>query len=92
MYTNIPINDTINIITNTLKSNNEDTYLRQLTNSLKIILKQKYFQYNKLYHQKDGLSMGAPTSAIISEIMLQKLDEEINNKYNKTERPIRKLL
>ena len=33
----------------------------------------------QLYYQTDGLAMGAPTSAIISEIFLQKLDEKIIN-------------
>ena len=47
MYTNIPIEETIYIIINNLKTNNEsNTYIKQLTNTLKVILNQNYFQYN----------------------------------------------
>ena len=48
MYTNIQIDDNIDIITNKLKTNNENSmYISQLTNTLKIILNQNYFQYKK---------------------------------------------
>ena len=61
---------------NKLKTNNEnETYNKQLTNTLKIILNQNYFQYNnKLYiKQCMSLALGPPTSSITSEIILQKL-------------------
>ena len=81
MYTNIPITETINIITQKLIKNKEDDILiKQITSTLKTILNQNYFQHNQIiYQQTDGLAMGAPTSAIISEIFLQELDEQIIN-------------
>jgi hypothetical protein len=81
MYTNIPIQNTLNIIKQKLIENNENnTYIKQITNSLNIILNQNYFEYNnKIYKQTDGLAMGAPTSSIISEIFLQEIDKTIIN-------------
>jgi predicted cupin superfamily sugar epimerase len=38
-------------------------------------MEQIYFQFNnKHYKQKEGLAMGAPTSAILSEIYLQYIE------------------
>lgn len=81
MYTNIPITDTIDIIFNKLKINNEDEFfIKQLINILTIILNQNYFTYNNnIYQQNQGLAMGAPTSSIISEIFLHELDKQIYN-------------
>ncbi len=81
MYTNIPVDNTINLIENTLNNKKESRiYIKQITNILHTILKQNYFEYNnKIYQQTDGLAMGAPTSAIISETFLQEIDKSIIN-------------
>jgi hypothetical protein len=42
---------------------------------IKTIISQNYFQHNNIvYKQQDGLAMGAPTSAIFSEIFIQHLE------------------
>ncbi len=79
MFTNIPINETIDIISKRLKQTNTNTqYIKEITNILNTILHQNYFTYNlEIYEQKDGLAMGAPTSNIISEAFLQNIDNKI---------------
>lgn len=79
MYTNIPIKNTIDIIQKTLLIKNENkNFIKELTCVINTILSQNYFKYNNnIYQQNDGLAMGAPTSAIISEIFLQDLDKKI---------------
>jgi hypothetical protein len=55
-----------------------------LTNT---IIEQNYFQFESgCYKQNDGLAMGAPTSAILSEIYLQYIERtyirQILQKHN----------
>ena len=79
MYSNIPINDTIKIIEKTLINNKETKkYIQQIKNTISIITNQNYFTHNNsLYKMNDGLTMGSPISAILSEIFLQNLDDKI---------------
>jgi hypothetical protein len=45
---------------------------------IRTILKQNYFKFNnKIYSQTQGLAMGAPTSAIFSEIFLQHIEHNL---------------
>ena len=40
-------------------------------------MNQNYFQFNNtLFEQKEGMPMGSPTSAIISEIFLQNMENK----------------
>jgi hypothetical protein len=53
---------------------NEDVKT-EIENLINIIIEQNYFQFNnKYYKQKEGLAMGAPTSAILSETYLQYIE------------------
>jgi hypothetical protein len=59
-----------------MSNNHNDTNIIQecitLTN---ITLEQNYFQFDsKYYKQKEGLAMGVPTSATLSEIYLQYIE------------------
>jgi hypothetical protein len=58
--------------------NNNNVYedvKTEISNIINIIIEQNYFQFNnKYYKQKEGLAMGAPTSAILSEIYLQYIE------------------
>ena len=85
MYSNIPITDTINIIEQTLNKNKESKkYITQLKNILKTITEQNYFTFEEhIYKIHDGLIMGSPISAIMSEIFLQNIDNKIQNIINK---------
>ena len=88
MFTNIPVEETINIIQQQLTVLDKDKNLiEQLVKVLRISLKQNYFSYNQeIYIQRDGLPMGSPLSPIISEIFLQQLElqhiEQIKQQFN----------
>jgi hypothetical protein len=76
MYTNIPTTEIpriTNDICNRISIPQETT--QELTLLISTILKQNYFKFNnKIYNQTQGLAMGAPTSAILSEIYLQHME------------------
>jgi hypothetical protein len=76
MYTNIPTSKLPHIIEKVCKYQNtpRDTW-KELTKIVKTILKQNYFNFeNNTYTQPEGLAMGAPTSAIFSELYFQKIE------------------
>ena len=76
LYTSIPIKDTINILHNKLTKEFPPEYTDQLTYTTKPILKQNYFKFNgRTYKPQDGLGMGNPTSAYLSEAFLQHQEE-----------------
>ena len=65
MYSNIPIQETLNIINNQLNIIDEvHNVTKQLINTLNTVIKQNYFTYNKFYNLQDGLPMGSPISPI----------------------------
>jgi hypothetical protein len=79
MYINIPRKDIINITNNILENDieiqsniqNEIIYIKN------IIMKQNYFQFDKQYYeQTEGLAMGAQTSAILTEIIMQHMEHK----------------
>jgi hypothetical protein len=80
MYTNILTNELKYIITNI---SNNDHYTskeekEELLYILDMILKQNYLQFNnQFYKQNEGLTMGAPTSATLTEIFIQHLQHTI---------------
>jgi hypothetical protein len=73
MCTNIPLNTVVNIIRDTLtKEEYPQTVIHEIDTITKLIMEQNYFQHNShFYKQTEGLSMGAPSSSILSEIYLQ---------------------
>jgi hypothetical protein len=77
MYTSIPILHLREIIENSLMNNLVDT--QQIQEILKIydlVTSQNYFSHvDGILHQNDGLAMGAPSSAILSEVFLQYIEE-----------------
>jgi hypothetical protein len=75
LYTNIPVTETRDIISNTLEQNLLDTHTRQeLMGWYDVITQLNYFMNNtKILIQKDSLTMGAPTSGFIAEFFLQNL-------------------
>jgi hypothetical protein len=79
MFTNIPKQDTINIIKDI--SHNEqypDLYIQTMIRILTTILDQDFFQFNnKIYQQKEGLPMGAPFSPILAETYIQNIEHNI---------------
>jgi hypothetical protein len=83
---NIPIKDGRNIINEILNRNNEKTK-GEILNLLNIILEQNYIQIKEQYYlQNEGLAMGAPILAILSEVYtIQRLEHtsitDILNKH-----------
>jgi len=75
LYTNIPVAETRNTISNTLKQNLLDPQTQQeLLNWYDVITQQNYFTINdKILIQRNGLAMGAPTSGLISEFFFYKI-------------------
>jgi hypothetical protein len=73
MYTNIPQNELLQIIRNTLEHNNTpENQKEELITLVKTILNQNYMQHmDQQYKQNEGLAMEAPTSAILAEIFMQ---------------------
>jgi hypothetical protein len=80
MYTNIPTSELKNVIKNIVDQNHNMSNIEndELLNLLNFILEQNYFQFkNKFYKQNDGLAMGAPTSAILADTVIQYLEHKI---------------
>lgn len=75
LYTSIPKNDTLSFLKEKLLLNYDRKYVDQIINLTTISLEQNYFEFDcKYYLSKDGLGMGHPTSAILSEIFMQELE------------------
>jgi hypothetical protein len=75
MYSNIPTHELINIIVDMA---NKDEIHEEIIKEIKLtelIIKQNYFKLNsKFYLQSEGLEMGAPSSAPLSEMYLQYIE------------------
>jgi hypothetical protein len=76
MYTNIPTTEVRNIINEVLNMNNiKEVEKEEILNLIHVVLEQNYIQINTEYYvQKEGLAMGAPTSAILAEVFSQYLE------------------
>jgi hypothetical protein len=77
MYTNIPVNEIKNIISEILNNDNETpiTEKQGLGTLLNNILEHNYMQFNdQFYSQNEGLAMGAQTSAALAETFIQYLE------------------
>jgi len=87
LYTNIPVAETRNTISNTLKENMLDPQTQhELLNWYDIITQQNYFTINdEIVIQRNRLAMGMPTSRQISEFFLQNFEHlhlaHLSNKH-----------
>ena len=84
LYTNDPVEETKDIIANTLVEKKVDSHIRQeLLNWYDTITHQNYFSSNrkilfcngKILIQQDGVAMGTPSSGLIAEFFLQNLED-----------------
>ena len=58
--------------------NRKNEEKNEIINLLDIILEQNYVNIHERYYtQNEGLAMGAPTSAILSEVFLQYLEHTL---------------
>ena len=75
LYTNVPVDEAINIILNAIYSNSvtshEGLSKAQLGKLLELVLNDSHFKFNDcLYKQISGLSMGSSVSPAIANIFL----------------------
>jgi hypothetical protein len=79
MYTNIPTTKLPTLITEICNNLYIPKRIRiELIKLVKTVLQQNYFSFqNDIFKQTTGLAMGAPTSAIFSEIYLQYIEHTL---------------
>ena len=74
LFTTIPLEETINICTNTLIENSErvkDLSKIEFKELLPLATKESYFIFNgKLYKQAHGVSMGSPLGLTLANVFL----------------------
>ena len=73
LYTNIPIQETIEILQNNLLNTAilNPQEINELILILRIVLKQNYFTFDgKFFKQGEGLAMGSPLSGLLADIYL----------------------
>ena len=77
LYTNIPVTETCDIISNTLEQLQLESQTRwKLLGWYEVITQQNYFTSNgEILTQKEGFAMGAPTSGLLAEFFLQHLEQ-----------------
>jgi hypothetical protein len=72
LYINIPINEVIQIIHNSLGCQTHHDTTTQIIKLTKTILSQNYFMFqNKIHHTNKGVAMGSPISNTIAGIFVQ---------------------
>ncbi|XP_049805216.1 uncharacterized protein LOC126248349 [Schistocerca nitens] len=77
LYTNIPIQDTINIIKNNLLRHKKLSMaeIYEFIELLTLVLSYNYFRFNnKIYKQKDGLVMGSSLAGKLADIYVNHLE------------------
>jgi hypothetical protein len=76
MYSNIPTDELVKIINELcIEQALDEKTTNELIKITHTIIELNYFEFqNRCYIQNKGLVMGAPTSAILSEIYLQNLE------------------
>ena len=76
LYSNIPVKETRVILANILEQNSiAPQTQRELLNWFDVITRQNNFAHKKqTLIQHDGLAMGAPSSGLIAEILLQHIE------------------
>jgi hypothetical protein len=78
LYTNIPINETIELILDYLYNDQLPTSVMKRLDMKKLLefaTKHSHFLFNgKIYDQKDGVSMGSPLAPLLAEIFLQNFE------------------
>ena len=81
LFTNIPLDETINIILELLFPDNNSHYLnfnrQQYKKLLELAVKDNIFFFNKeLYSQTDGVAMGSPLGPILANIFMSYHEEK----------------
>ena len=80
LYTNIPIDETINIIKTKLQQNSN----RQITHQITVLLQNYFIFQHKIYQPQQGIAMGSPLSSIVAEIFLQNYEDNYMKQFLET--------
>ena len=74
LFTNVPLEEAINICTNLLYNNEDDIEgisKSEFKNLLSLATQESYFIFNDvLYKQKDGVAMGSPLGPTMANVFL----------------------
>jgi hypothetical protein len=90
LFTNVPVDETIELLANKAFENNwfNKEYKLRITKTnliklLKLATKHQLFQFNgKLYEQVDGVAMGSPLGPLMANVFMCSLEEKLS-KSNK---------
>ena len=85
LFTNVPLNETINILVEKAFADDwfNQTYgldlqKHQLTKLLEIAITNQLFQFNgQLYEQIDGVAMGSPLGPLMANVFLCHLEDKL---------------
>ena len=85
LFTNVPLDETIEILANRAFTNNwfNVTYDLNLTKMdlvdlLKVATKEQLFQFNgALYEQTDGVAMGSPLGPLLANVFMTSIEENL---------------
>jgi hypothetical protein len=81
LFTSMPVDLVLHIVKEELANTNLRTQhtnfdAEQICNLLKLILNNSYFVFDDChYHQIFGCPMGSPVSAVIAELVMQRVDK-----------------
>ena len=85
LFTNIPLNETINLCLDKLFVNTDKTHGLSRKSLKKLLLfasKENHFMFDgKFYDQSDGVSMGSPLGPILANIFMSNLETVALNNY-----------
>ena len=86
LYTNIPVDEAIDICLNKLYCNDEIVYnltRSQFKKLLNHCVKQNHFAFNdNIYDQIDGVAMGSPLGPILANIFMSHLESTALHKFH----------
>ncbi len=75
LFTNVPVDDTMQIVKDLLKDDVTSEHIVKLT---EVCLKSTHFQFrDKFYEQQSGAAMGSPLSPVIANIFMETFEQHI---------------
>lgn len=79
LFTNIPVQETLQLLSGIISDHVQDT--EDTTNMMKLIslcMDQNYCKFNeKFYSMTDGVPMGSPLSCVIADVFMNELEHKI---------------
>jgi hypothetical protein len=93
LFTNVPVNETIDIILNNLFPSNNSKYAnfnkKDFKKLIELAATDPHFTFdNKIYSQIDGVAMGVPIAPLLANVFMVHLEKIINEKCPAGFKPI----